>query len=474
MTIEKSVWTQIVWGFKVNNKTLTFKEHLNKELLPYRIAVPLAFSVLAALVSAYLLLMFYSQNDQSFLNAISPHVSTLIETQDRPELQRFITSIGTEKNVEIDIVQNGEIIVSSHDNSKIGKSPKYLGLKLFGLEGALSLKHLISTVKIKRANGPTNNHGEIILSNPTTLLFFMIASLGLAVFICMFQIFNMFANQIIKTAQKSMEPIKDLQESIYSLTNFGEVNFNSDLKIEELENIYNAILKTNNQLKESNEKLAESKAKELTISAYQKLIHDLHVPVAALKQMIKVVYKEGVPEDKKEFAKTRIAEFAEQILFQIKTSKGNLKVEVDCKDFDLEDSIKKATGQAQMAMASYENIEVIEQYDPEIKNVAHDNMMLGRAISNLVVNAIEEAKSIVEVAVKRIGQEISITVSDDGKGEENDIISLFLQGRGKSNKKNGLGIGLSSANHIIRLHGGKIYFRQSHLGGACFDIRLQG
>jgi signal transduction histidine kinase len=63
--------------------------------------------------------------------------------------------------------------------------------------------------------------------------------------------------------------------------------------------------------------------------------------------------------------------------------------------------------------------------------------------------------------------------TDDGEGIEEEMVSLFLQGRGKSKKKNGLGLGLSGANHIVRLHGGKIIYRKSHLGGACFDIRLQ-
>jgi len=282
------------------------------------------------------------------------------------------------------------------------------------------------------------------------------------------------ATKIISVAQKSIEPIKDLENSIYELKKFGEVNLNGYLRIEELENIYNAILTTNSQLKLSNNKLAEAKGKELAVEAYKKLIHDLHTPVAALKQMIKIINKDGISEDKKDFAKYRVAEIAEQILFQVKASKGNLKVEINPTDQDITDSVKKATGQAQMAMADYENIEIIETYDANSTSFAHDNMMLGRAVSNLVVNAIEASKNVVEVAVKNFEKEISISVSDDGEGIQEEMVSLFLQGRGKSKKKNGLGIGLSSANHIIRLHGGKIIYRKSHLGGACFDIRLQG
>ena len=302
----------------------------------------------------------------------------------------------------------------------------------------------------------------------------MVVAVSIIVFILSFILLNVLATKIISTAQKSIAPIKELEKSIFDLKDFGEMKLDSYLRIEELENIYNAILTTNSKLKVSNDQLAETKAKELTVEAYKKLIHDLHTPVAALKQMIKIINKDGISEEKKAFAKSRVAEIAEQILYQVKASKGNLKVEINPVDFNLNDSVKKATGQAQMAMADYENIEIVEKHESILDNIAHDNMMLGRAISNLVVNAIEASKNMVEIAVQKLGQEVSISVSDDGNGIKEEMVSLFLQGRGKSQKKNGLGIGLSSANHIVRLHGGKIVYRKSHLGGACFDIRLQG
>ncbi|WP_127718233.1 HAMP domain-containing sensor histidine kinase [Halobacteriovorax sp. HLS] len=458
----------------MTNKTLTFKEYLSKKLLPYKIALPISLSILTALFAAYAILVFYSENDRSFVRAIAPHISTLVETQDGPELQRFITSVAEEKNVILNITKNKEIIASSSDNTLIGKPYHLDGIKVLGIESGLSTQYIVSKTEIKRDGGPLTSKGTIYLLNPTLDLFSMVLGVAIIVFLLSFILLNVLATKIISTAQKSIEPIKDLEKSIYDLKKFGEVNLEGYLRIEELENIYNAILTTNSQLKISNNHLAESKGRELAVEAYKKLIHDLHTPVAALKQMIKVINKDGISEDKKDFAKHRVAEIAEQILFQVKASKGNLKVEINPNDLNINESVKKAAGQAQMAMADYENIEIVERYESILTNVAHDNMMLGRAISNLVVNAIEASKNIVEVAVQKLEKEISISVSDDGDGIQEEMVSLFLQGRGKSKKKNGLGIGLSSANHIVRLHGGKIIYRKSHLGGACFDIRLQG
>jgi signal transduction histidine kinase len=456
------------------NRTLTFKEYLNKKLLPYKIILPLGLAFLTAIITAYTILVFYSDSDLSFARAISPHISTLIETQDRPELQRFITAVSKEKGIKIEIAKNKEIIASSSDSTAIGKEVKSNGVEILGLQTKLSLDSLISMVPVKRVSGPNDLKTDIHLYNPTFELFEMVFFISIIVFIFSFSILNTLAIKIIATAQKSIEPIKELEKSISELKNFGEINLNGYMYIEELENIYNAILTTNSRLVNSNNKLAESKARELTVSAYKKLIHDLHTPVAALKQMIKIINKEGVPQDKKDFAKTRVAEIAEQILFQVRASKGNLKVEITPKEDDLNESVRKATGQAQMALTERENIEVIENYDETLKSFFHDNMMLGRAVSNIVVNAIEACKGLVQVSVKKIEKEVSILIEDDGNGIKQEDVSLYLQGRGRSNKKNGLGIGLSSANHIVRLHGGKIIYRKSHLGGACFDIRMQG
>jgi signal transduction histidine kinase len=460
-------------GDEPMKQSLTFKQHLNKKLLPYKIILPLVLALVTAVITAYTILIFYSDSDISFARAVSPHISTLIETQDHPELQRFISAISKEKGIKIEISQNNEVIAASDDSTVIGKNTKTQGFHLLGLKTKLSLKHLISTAPIKRTGGPTNLHAKIKLYNPTFELFGMIILVSTIIFILCFLILNILAVKIITTAEKSIEPIKELENTIVQLKNFGEINVSNYMHIEELENIYNTILTTNSKLKDSNNKLAQSKGRELAVITYKQLIHDLHTPVAALKQMIKVINKTGVPQNKKDFAKMRVAEIAEQILFQVKASKGHLKIEVTPKKNNLNECVQKATGQAQMALAEKENVEVIEKYDSSLTSFSHDNMMLGRAVSNLVVNAIEACKGLVEVSVEKREKEVSISVSDDGEGIKQEDVSLFLQGRKKSNKKNGLGIGLSSANHIVRLHGGKIIYRNSHLGGACFDIRMQ-
>jgi hypothetical protein len=177
----------------------------------------------------------------------------------------------------------------------LGSHTLLTALRVLGIESDLSSKFLISKALTKRDGGPSSINGEIFLLNPTLDLFSLVIAVTIIVFILSFILLNVLATKIITTAQKSIEPIKDLENSIHELKRFGEVSLNSYLRIEELENIYNAILTTNSQLRVSNEKLAEAKGKELAVEAYKKLIHDLHTPVAALKQMTKIINKDGVP-----------------------------------------------------------------------------------------------------------------------------------------------------------------------------------
>jgi len=103
---------------------------------------------------------------------------------------------------------------------------------------------------------------------------------------------------------------------------------------------------------------------------------------------------------------------------------------------------------------------------------AHDPDLLQRAIINLLENGIDAAASKVRIALQRTRDGASITVSDDGPGMDESQVSLHLQGRGQSSKADRQAFGLSSANHIVRSHGGRIIYRQGELGGASFEIRL--
>jgi signal transduction histidine kinase len=62
-------------------------------------------------------------------------------------------------------------------------------------------------------------------------------------------------------------------------------------------------------------------------------------------------------------------------------------------------------------------------------------------------------------------------ISDNGPGipqeKRSSIFDLM-----KSNKKEGMGLGLWLCKHIVDRHQGQIFYQESNLGGAEFVVRL--
>ena len=104
-----------------------------------------------------------------------------------------------------------------------------------------------------------------------------------------------------------------------------------------------------------------------------------------------------------------------------------------------------------------------------------DEIALELAINNLINNAIqagaEEEKRKVTITVKLIKNEIKIDIKDIGKGIESDFIQRIFDPF-FSNKKSGLGLGLTTSMRIIEAHKGSIVAKNNKVKGATFSVLL--
>lgn len=110
--------------------------------------------------------------------------------------------------------------------------------------------------------------------------------------------------------------------------------------------------------------------------------------------------------------------------------------------------------------------------------VSGNEMLLGRAISNILENAVKYSggKMVTVKVESRDGKEAVISIADDGVGipkeKRKKIFERFYRlDKGRSKKEGGRGLGLAITSEIIKDHGGSIKVVDSEKG-AKFEIRL--
>ncbi|MGB9906761.1 MAG: sensor histidine kinase [Candidatus Saccharicenans sp.] len=104
-----------------------------------------------------------------------------------------------------------------------------------------------------------------------------------------------------------------------------------------------------------------------------------------------------------------------------------------------------------------------------------DRLLLGRALSNLVKNALEASsagqKVLVQAGLHK--KNLIFSVTDRGPGidpaQGDRIFEPFV-----TSKDSGLGVGLYLVRKIVEAHQGKIYFKSGPEGGTIFTIELPG
>ena len=114
-------------------------------------------------------------------------------------------------------------------------------------------------------------------------------------------------------------------------------------------------------------------------------------------------------------------------------------------------------------------------------NVDCDPVLMREAITHLTDNAVlycdDEKTPQLLATIKTVQNTLQIDLEDNGEAlgkNPGALLRLFQKGLHASKHEDRLGIGLSFAEHIIRLHGGwmELHDVASHLGGAKLTIIL--
>lgn len=129
--------------------------------------------------------------------------------------------------------------------------------------------------------------------------------------------------------------------------------------------------------------------------------------------------------------------------------------------------------QSQLQAPGHSQIAVILDLDDRLHSIAADPELLHRAISNLVLNAVDAMPNGGTLTLRSRGheQKVTIAVSDTGTGltreERERIFTPYY-----TSKQNGTGLGLAIVQSVISDHGGTIAVQSEPGKGTTFTIEL--
>ena len=143
------------------------------------------------------------------------------------------------------------------------------------------------------------------------------------------------------------------------------------------------------------------------------------------------------------------------------------------KAMQLNEVVRSVLRVFQAQLQEKNQIAVRAALDPELPEIAADPELLHRALSNLVLNAIDalpQGGEIV-VATKAVGNEVELSVSDTGSGlTQEECARLFTPYY--TTKQHGTGLGLAIVQSVVSDHGGKISVESTKEKGTTFRIEL--
>lgn len=252
-------------------------------------------------------------------------------------------------------------------------------------------------------------------------------------------------------------------------------------KIEQLKKVINDLKEQKLQLELSEKKLLD--LREQKDEALAMVAHDIKNPASTIKNFVELLesYDLSAQEQHDVFVglmetSSRLVRLAnefsqviseEYVPFSLNKSKNNLN--------DLVDGIVKIN----QLKAKEKNIEIrLYQPDNDLE-INIDSEKIKEVVDNFVGNAIKfcPKKSKVEIFTKKLKNEVSIEVKDNGYGLTEDEVSYaFEKGMKLSTKPTGgessSGLGLWIAKRIVEEHEGRVFVKSQKGLGSTFAFTL--
>jgi signal transduction histidine kinase len=212
------------------------------------------------------------------------------------------------------------------------------------------------------------------------------------------------------------------------------------------------------------------------------IVHELRTPMTSIVGYSKMLGMEGIPEEtKQQFAETiyresqRLGQMINDFLDWARLESGRERLAnepVDMRQM-LEDTVLIIKPQAEARGI------VIEQMVPEGDwIVMGDEGRLKQVLLNLASNGVKynRNKGRLDFIVKRVDDQISISVRDTGTGIPREslprLFERFYRVPGTENVTRGTGLGLCISKSLVEAHGGRMEVESTVGVGTTFTVKL--
>ncbi len=204
------------------------------------------------------------------------------------------------------------------------------------------------------------------------------------------------------------------------------------------------------------------------------LAHELRNPLAPIRNAVEVIRMVAPPEPKLSWATDvterqvgHLSRLIDELLDVARISQG--KIELRAEPLDLLEAVAQGVETARPLIDSRRHV-LTEKIPPGPIWLRGDSARLSQVISNLLNNAAKytEEGGAIHLAVSVEDGYATITVRDNGIGIDADLLpkvfDLFKQGEQTLDRaQGGLGVGLTLAQRLAKLHNGRI---EASSGGA--------
>jgi signal transduction histidine kinase len=279
-----------------------------------------------------------------------------------------------------------------------------------------------------------------------------------------------------------IERISRLESATHSIEN-GDLTTRANIPgKDEISSLAESFNKMAQQLQTADQKQKELETLRRDLVAWAG--HDLRTPLSSIRLLIEAL-ADGVVTDPKEVqdylsqAKKHVdtLSFLVDDLFQIsQLDSGGMPLSLEPASISdlISDTLESFSG-----LAAQKNINLCGSADEGVDPIIMDVLWMGRALNNLVSNAIRYTPTNGEISLtaKLAGNNIIVNVSDSGEGilpeDIPHVFERFYRGdKSRSRVSGGAGLGLAIAKGVVEAHKGDISIQSELHKGTTFTISL--